>query len=320
MKTTSRILVGLVIGVAFLLPDPSSGKEARVTQIIREVKLLPADKAAREAALNDRVSEDTGVRTGGDSRSELTFPDLTITRLGANTVFSFTKSGRTATVETGSILLRVPKDSGGGSIRSSAVTVAVTGTTVIFEGSRGGRSKLITLEGSSAVSLKRNPKEFRKVLAGQMIDVPAGATTLPMPVNVDLNDIMRNHPLITDFKPLPSQPLIMAAAQQAPPPPSPSYTGPTISIMPVINFGPNHGPRPTRSPGTTKPPNNPTTHPVHQPPGTTTPPASNPKQTPTPTPAPVILKNAPSQTYTPPNKTNTNQKKAVKKPTPAPIR
>ncbi|MDP9098048.1 MAG: FecR domain-containing protein, partial [Verrucomicrobiota bacterium] len=260
----------------------------------------------------------TGVRTGGDSRSELTFPDLTITRLGANTVFSFTKSGRTATVETGSILLRVPKDSGGGSIRSSAVTVAVTGTTVIFEGSRGGRSKLITLEGSSAVSLKRNPKQFRKVLAGQMIDVPAGATTLPMPVNVDLNDIMRNHPLITDFKPLPSQPLIMAAAQQAPPPPPPSYTGPTISIMPVINFGPNRAPRPTRSPGPTKPPNNPTTHPVTQPPGTTTPPASNPNQSPTPTPPPVILRNAPNQTYTPPN--NPNQKKAVKKPTPAPVR
>ena len=312
MKTTSRILVGLVICAAFLLPDPSSGKEARVTQIIREVKLLPADKAAHEAALNDKVSDDTGVRTGGDSRSELTFPDLTITRLGANTVFSFTKSGRTATVETGSILLRVPKDSGGGSIRSSAVTVAVTGTTVIFEGSRGGRSKLITLEGSARISLKKNPKEFRRVLAGQMIDVPAGATTLPMPVNVDLNDIMRNHPLITDFKPLPSQPLIMAAAQQPPPPPPPSYTGPTISILPVINFGPNSGPRPTRSPGTTKPPTNPTTHPVTQPPGTTKPPASNPNSTPTPTPPPVILKTAPSQTY--------NPKKVTKKPTPPPIR
>jgi hypothetical protein len=327
MKITSRILVGFVTSAAFLLPDPSIGagsKEARVTQIIREVRLVPADKATREAALNDKVSEDTGVRTGGDSRSELTFPDLTITRLGSNTVFSFTKSGRTATVESGSILLRVPKDSGGGSIRSSAITVAVTGTTVIFEGTRGGRSKLITLEGSAAVSLKVNPKQFRKVLAGQMIDVPAGATTLPMPVNVDLNDIMRNHPLITDFKPLPSQPLIMAAAQQPPPPPPPSYSGPniTIPIVPVINVGPNRGPGPTRPPGTTKPPNNPTTHPVTQPPGTTRPPASNPKQTPSPTPPPVIYRKTPNpnQAYTPPNKSNTNQKKAVKRPTPAPIR
>jgi hypothetical protein len=322
MKTTSRILVGLVISVAFLLPDSSNGagsKEARVTQIVREVKLLPADKAAREAALNDKVSEDTGVRTGGDSRSELTFPDLTITRLGANTIFSFNKSGRTANVETGSILLRVPKDSGGGSIRSSAVTVAVTGTTVIFEGSRGGRSRLFTLEGSSRVSLKRNPKEFRKVLAGQMIDVPAGATTLPMPVNFDLNQLMRTHPLITDFKPLPSQPLIMAAAQQPPPEPPPSYTGPTISIVPVINFGPNRGPyrgpHPTRTP--TKPPTNPTTHPVTQPPGTTKPP-SNAQPVSTPTPPPVITRTGPKQTYTPPNRATTNTKNVTKKPTPTP--
>jgi hypothetical protein len=314
--------------VCFFAADPVASaaelKAARVTQVIKDVKLLPSQAAPRPAVVSDDVRQGTAVRTGIESRAELTFADLTITRLGANTVFSFTKSGRTATVETGSILLRVPKDSGGGSIRSSAITVAVTGTTVIFEGSRGGRSKLITLEGSSVASLKANPKDFRRVLAGQMLDVPAGATTLPMPVNVDLNDIMRNHPLITGFKPLPSQPLIMAAAQQAPPPQPPSYTGPsiTIPIVPVINLGPNHGPRQTGPPGTTKPPNNPTTHPVHQPPGTTKPPASNPKQTPTPTPPPVIYSNAPNpkQNYTPPNKTNTNQKKAVKKPTPSPIR
>jgi hypothetical protein len=323
MKITSKILVSLATSIAFLLPDPSIGagsKEARVTQIIREVKLLPADKAAREAALNDKVSDDTGVRTGGDSRSELTFPDLTITRLGANTVFSFTKSGRTATVETGSILLRVPKDSGGGSIRSSAITVAVTGTTVIFEGTRGGRSKLITLEGSSRVSLKRNPNESRKVLAGQMIDVPPGATTLPMPVNVDLNDIMRNHPLITDFKPLPSQPLIMAAAQQPQPQAPPSYSGPNINIpiVPVINFGPNHGPRPSRTPNPPpRPPGGPI---VNRPPGTTKPPSTTNNPPPTPTPSPVILRKAPNQKYTPPNRTNTNVRKVTKKPTPPPIR
>lgn len=314
MKITTKILVGSITSVAFLLPGPSDGassKEARVTQIIRDVKLLPADAAARAAAVNDKVSQDTGVRTGGDSRSELTFPDLTITRLGANTIFSFSNSGRTATVDSGSILLRVPKDSGGGTIRSSAVTVAVTGTTVIFEGSRGGRSKLITLEGSSRISLKKNPKEFRKVLAGQMIDVPAGATTLPMPVNIDLNELMRTHPLITDFKPLPSQPLIMAAARQPQPEPPPSsYSGPTISIVPVINFGPNlgpnRGPHPSRSP---------------QPSGTTKPPMTNKEPTPTPTAPPILNRTNPKQTYTPvPTKSPTRTQKVTKKPTPPPIR
>src|ERR1700719_2931090 len=129
MKITSKILVGSITSIAFLLPGPSDGassKEARVTQIIRDVKLVPSDAAARAAAVNDKVSEDTGVRTGGDSRSELTFPDLTITRLGANTIFSFSKSGRTANVDTRSILLRVPEDSGGGSRMGSAGSIALT--------------------------------------------------------------------------------------------------------------------------------------------------------------------------------------------------
>jgi hypothetical protein len=311
MKTASKILLGSIGSALIILPLPAASaagsKEARVTQIIHEVKLVPDNAAAREAALNDKVAEDTGVRTGGDSRSELTFPDLTITRLGANTIFSFNKSGRTANVDSGSILLRVPKDSGGGTIRSSAVTVAVTGTTVIFEGSRGGRNKLYTLEGSSRVALKTKPGDWRKVLAGQLLDVPPGATTLPMPVNFDVNQLMRTHPLITDFRPLPSYPLIMAVAQQpAPPPPPPSYTGPSINInLPGFNVGPRgpHGPQPNPT-VTPRPNRNP---PGTTPPGTTNPPKTNSTPPPTPTPGPIL-------------RTNSNQQNTKPKATPTPNR
>src|ERR1051325_302050 len=103
-------------------------KEARVTQIIRDVKLTPSDAAARTANVDDKVNENTGVRTGGESRSELTFVDLTITRLGANTIFSFSKAGRNTEIDSGSLLFRVPKNSGGGHITSSGVSVAITGT------------------------------------------------------------------------------------------------------------------------------------------------------------------------------------------------
>jgi hypothetical protein len=302
MKHTSKILAGSAIGILFLVAPgttlTAASKEARVTQIVRDVKLLPSEAAARPAAVNDKVSEDTGVRTGGESRSELTFADLTITRLGSNTVFSFSGAGRTAKVESGSILLRVPKDSGGGSIRSSAVTVAITGTTLIFESGGGTKSKLITLEGSSRMALVAKPKDYRYVRAGQMLDVPAGATTLPMPVNINLNDVMKNHPLITDFKPLPSQPLILAAAQQQqaapPPPPPPSYTGPNINIDIGGLLG---GGRP-RHPGPRRPPSN-------QPPTT----SQNP-----PTPPPPTTNRTPGQTKNPPPTTTTTIPRRVPQP------
>jgi hypothetical protein len=291
MKPTSKILAGSMIGMLFLIPPPmacAASKEARVTQIIRDVRLLPSEAAARPATVNDKISEDTGVRTGGDSRSELTFPDLTITRLGSNTIFSFTGNGHTAKIESGSILLRVPKDSGGGSVKTSAVTVAVTGTTLIFESGGGTKSKLITLEGSARMALVAKPKDYRYVRAGQMLDVPAGATTLPMPVNINLNDVMKNHPLITDFRPLPSQPLILAAAQQQPPAPAPppsSYTGPNINI----DIGGILGGGGPRHPG------------PHQPPTTRPPGSNNP-----PTPPPPTTNRTPGQTKNPPTTTTTN--------------
>ena len=52
-----------------------------------------------------------------------------------------------------------------------------------------------------------------------------------MPVDIDLNDVMKTHPLITDFPPLPSRDLIVAAAQQQNPP---SYSGPSFPIAPII--------------------------------------------------------------------------------------
>src|SRR3981081_3887706 len=68
--------------------DAETLKSARVTQIIKDVRLL-GGAGARAAAVSDEVREGAAVRTGVESRAELTFADLTITRLGANTVFSF---------------------------------------------------------------------------------------------------------------------------------------------------------------------------------------------------------------------------------------
>jgi hypothetical protein len=312
LKTPSCALALLLIAGHV---NADSKKEARVTQIVRDVKLLPADASARAAVVNDRVADDTGVRTGGESRSELTFADLTITRLGANTIFSFNKAGRNAQVDSGSILLRVPKDSGGGRIRTSAVTVAVTGTTVIME-SRGGRNKLIVLEGGARLSLVKYPKQFQNLRAAQMVDVPPGATTVPLPVNVDLNDLMRKHPLITDFPPLPSRDLIIAASQQPPPPSGPSAFPilPVIDLLGGVTVGPR-GPRGPRNPPPQNPPPS-TNPPGRHPPSSTDPygtttgkgpkgPVVGPSRT-TPTPPPVILRQAPKPKPTPIKK-KTNQ-------------
>jgi hypothetical protein len=319
LKTLSSALALLLVtGLAMA----DSKKEARVTQIVRDVKILPADAAARTAVVNDRVADDTGVRTGGDSRSELTFADLTITRLGSNTIFSFNKAGRNAQVDSGSILLRVPKDSGGGRIKTSAVTVAVTGTTVILESVRGG-NKLYVLEGGARVSLVKYPKQFQYVRGAQMVDVPPGATTVPLPTNFDLNDLMNNHPLITGFPPLPSRDLIAATSQQQPPA-APPPSGPVFPILPVINFGGGFNTGPRHHPPRHNPTGNyPEPQPSPRGPSPGHGDGKGPGKTPPPTPPPVIYKHGPGQTRVPPvtntqtipKSTTTPKKKPAKKPT-----
>lgn len=210
LRITIAIAAAVTLPSRPLVATPGA---ARVTQIVRDVKVLPEDAAARAAALNDKVGGGEAVRTGDASRSELTFPDLTISRLGANTIYSFDKAGRDVQLTNGSLLLRVPKGSGGGNIRTEPVTVAVTGTTLIFEHARGGRSKLVVLEGGARLSLRKVSGQSRDLRAGQMLEVPAGATTLGMPVDVDLDEVMKTHPLVTKFRPLPSRELIAEAAR-----------------------------------------------------------------------------------------------------------
>ncbi len=198
-------------GVILLL-TAAQGKEGRVTQVVQDVKVLAPHVAARPAHLNDNVTDGSAVHTGADSRAELSFADLTITRVGANSIFSFDQDGRNVNLESGAILLRVPKDSGGARIRSSALTVGITGTTVMFESHPRNYSKLIVLEGSSEAWLTKRPEKKITVHAGQMLIVKPGARNLPEPVDIDETLVLRTASLLTGFPPLPSLNLMRSVA------------------------------------------------------------------------------------------------------------
>jgi len=204
----------LVVLMSSILPlVAAQRKEARLSQVVRDVNLVAPHAGARPAHLNDNVTEGSAVRTGANSRAELTFADLTITRMGANSIFSFEENGRNLNVEDGAILLRVPTHSGGARIRSSALTVGITGTTVMFEHHRRTYTKLIVLEGSSEAWLTKHPGKRIPVRGGQMLVVKADATQLPEPVDIDLDRLLRTATLITKFPPLPSLDLIRAIVE-----------------------------------------------------------------------------------------------------------
>jgi hypothetical protein len=102
-------------------------KEAKVTQVIQDVRVLPSNASPRAAAVNDDVRHGTAVQTGVQSRSELTFKDQTITRLGEKTIFSVGEGSRAINLGSGQFLLYAPKKAGGAKVKMGPVTAAIGG-------------------------------------------------------------------------------------------------------------------------------------------------------------------------------------------------
>jgi uncharacterized RmlC-like cupin family protein len=200
-------IVGLVVfAINFLLA--AEHKQARVTEKVNDVRLLAAHVQPRPAAVNDNVHEGTAVRTGTESRAELTFIDQTIARLGANTVFNVGGQGRTYDLSSGAILMYAPNSAGAVKVNTPVATAAVTGFTAMLDAGR--YTKLIILEGDADIWLTKHSGEHKHMHSGQLISIPPGATKLPPVWDVDICKLISNGRLITGFtKKLPSWNLIL---------------------------------------------------------------------------------------------------------------
>ena len=181
-------------------------EQARVTQVVQDVKVVPSGSAARPATVNETVHQGSAVQTGTQSRSELTFKDQTITRLGEKTIFTVGGGGRTVELGSGQFLLYVPKKAGGAKIKMGSVTAAITGTTVLGNVAPSGIVEFIVLEGSACMHLEQFGQAVY-VQAGQRITYDPALRRFGNPVDVDIQQQLSS-PLVHDFRQLPSAGLI----------------------------------------------------------------------------------------------------------------
>jgi quercetin dioxygenase-like cupin family protein len=188
--------------------------EATITRIVNDVQLHTAQTTQHSASVNDKVRDGSSVRTGTDSRTELTFADQALARLSANTICTFNEGTRNVDLASGAMLLRVPKGEAGAKISTAAVTAAITGTTVIVEYHPHTYIKFVSLEGTARLYLKRRWGESVLVRPGQMLITNPDAKSLPDPVDVDLARLLTTARLIIDFPPLGSQNLIAKESEK----------------------------------------------------------------------------------------------------------
>ncbi len=179
-------------------------RDARFTEVEGTVQFQKPGRPAQAARLNTTIQPADLVRTGQRSLAELEFNDKTLTRLGANTVFSYNPENRRFQVEQGTALLQVPPKLGGAKIESGAVTAAITGTTVLVQRSANGTMRLLVLEGRMNVT-RAGSNQLRTLGPGQMLILPPNLTSLPQPVTVNIATILGTSRLIRGRRTLPSE-------------------------------------------------------------------------------------------------------------------
>ena len=220
----TKILPGMAtMLLMFLVPATSYAEKfnrAEVTKVVNDVRLLTGTKTSRPASKGSVVSGNTAVRTGLKSRAQMDFPDASIVRLGANSVFSFIQGQRDVDLEKGTILMQVPKSLGRTKIRTSSISAAITGTTILIEyvppitNDAGeiitpGTFKAIVIEGSLELELKDLPGQTLILKAGEMVAFSTDIKVLPKKFIIDLRRLIKTSKLIEGgMGPLPHRPLM----------------------------------------------------------------------------------------------------------------
>jgi len=213
MKTI-LIMAILALCARFSAIGAVSLTESTFTEIIRVANVVSATNQAVAAARTNEVFRAPDlVRTGDASRIEMTAPDQTITRVGANTTFTFAPGGRDILLRSGSVLFHAPAGVGGGTVKYHGTSAAVLGTTMICTVLPGGRFKVLDIEGHVLVTLKTQRSITLK--AGQMVLISADGTEILDVETFLIEEVIGRLVLMVGFaEPLSSLPLIEAAIQE----------------------------------------------------------------------------------------------------------
>ncbi len=188
--------------------------ESVFTEIVQEAKVLTeTDKTGKPAQTNEVFRVPDLVRTGQASRVELTAKDQTITRIGANTTFTFADGGRDVILKKGSVLFHSPAGAGGGAIKNRGSSAAVLGTTEIGQILLDGRFKVMDLEGHVLVTLQNG--DSIRLKAGEYVIVSADGKSLGEVITFNIAEFAAHCLLVTGFShPLSSNSLIADAIAQ----------------------------------------------------------------------------------------------------------
>ena len=180
-------------------------KDAEITTL-KNIVEHDAGQGAAPAKVNEKIGENSKVTTAAASMAELTFGDSSITRIGANSVFSFQSKERLVKLDKGTALIHATPGNGGATVDCGGVTAAVSGSTFMASRSATGGAVFVLLESSGSLKVTTPGGQTAVIMPGQAASTGTGPKSAIQVFDVDVKKVMETTPLVQGFKKeLPSQ-------------------------------------------------------------------------------------------------------------------
>jgi hypothetical protein len=179
-------------------------KDAEITTL-KNIVEHDAGQGAAPAKVNEKIAENSKVTTAAASMAEFTFGDSSITRIGANSVFSFQSKERLVKLDKGTALIHATPGNGGATVDCGGVTAAVSGSTFMASRSATGGAVFVLLESSGSLKVTTPGGQTVTILPGQAASTGTGPKSAIQVFDVDVKKVMETTPLVSGFKELPSQ-------------------------------------------------------------------------------------------------------------------
>jgi len=179
-------------------------KDAEITTL-KNIVEHDAGTGAAPARMSEKIGENSKVTTAAASMAELTFGDSSITRIGANSVFSFQSKERLVKLDKGTALIHATPGNGGATVDCGGVTAAVSGSTFMASRSATGGAVFVLLESSGSLKVTTPGGQTAVIMPGQAASTGTGPKSAIQVFDVDVKKVMETTPLVGGFKELPSQ-------------------------------------------------------------------------------------------------------------------
>jgi hypothetical protein len=169
------------------------------------------------AVLNDKIESNTQVGTGEQSMCELSLDDKSVTRIGANAIFSFTEKERLIKCDKGTFLVSKDPETETITLTTGSITAAISGSTVVLD-VKDDATHIAVAETTKGVIVTDKNGKSMTLQSGEGISATPNGMTSSSPKSVDIKDLTSSSPLFTEkgLPPLANDALIkgVASAQE----------------------------------------------------------------------------------------------------------